>query len=191
MTKLAFTRDFYIPKEGASPVDCTGTDAAVYIYERGGAPCAIGFHGKAQKPDFHFRYRSAEARDNSVKSYLEGRKSTAEYKAKIREERTAPHTLKLGDILYTSWGYDQTNVDFYEVTRVIGSHSVEITPIAQSVATGEGGPSEGVVAVPGKYTGAPMMKRANSGNSIRIESYAHATKWDGRPKHQTGSNWGH
>lgn len=25
--------------------------------------------------------------------------------------------LKVGDVLYSSWGYDQTNVDFYVVTR--------------------------------------------------------------------------
>src|SRR5207245_2848035 len=28
--------------------------------------------------------------------------------------------LKVGDILSTCWGYDQTNVEFYAVTRVSG-----------------------------------------------------------------------
>lgn len=29
----------------------------------------------------------------------------------------------VGDILYTSWGYDQTNVDFYQVIRVSGKNA--------------------------------------------------------------------
>lgn len=28
------------------------------------------------------------------------------------------HSLREGDILYSSWGYDQTNVDFYQVMRI-------------------------------------------------------------------------
>jgi hypothetical protein len=43
---------------------------------------------------------------------------------------------KLGDILYSSWGYDQTNIDFYKVVKVsefsvwiqeLGKKIVEIT----------------------------------------------------------------
>lgn len=36
------------------------------------------------------------------------------------------HTLELGDILYSSWGYNQTNIDFYQVTKLIGKSMVEI-----------------------------------------------------------------
>ena len=28
------------------------------------------------------------------------------------------HSLREGNILYSSWGYDQTNVDFYQVVRI-------------------------------------------------------------------------
>lgn len=42
-----------------------------------------------------------------------------ERRAKSQHERAqASCTLKVGDIVNTSWGYDQTNVDFYAVTRV-------------------------------------------------------------------------
>ena len=45
-------------------------------------------------------------------------------------------TPKVGDILYSSWGYDQTNIDFYKVVKVsefsvwiqeLGKKIVEIT----------------------------------------------------------------
>lgn len=35
-----------------------------------------------------------------------------------REEPT--HELKEGDILDSSWGYEQTNVDFYRVEKILG-----------------------------------------------------------------------
>ena len=28
--------------------------------------------------------------------------------------------LKVGDVLRSSWGYDQTNVDYYEVVELVG-----------------------------------------------------------------------
>jgi len=28
------------------------------------------------------------------------------------------HGVKIGDIFYTSWGYDQTNIDYFEVVAV-------------------------------------------------------------------------
>lgn len=36
---------------------------------------------------------------------------------------------KVGDLFYSSWGYDQTNIDFYQVTKVLNK-SIELTPIA-------------------------------------------------------------
>jgi hypothetical protein len=44
-------------------------------------------------------------------------------KANVKEQRKARrdaivNPYKVGDILSVSWGYEQTNVDFYEVVRV-------------------------------------------------------------------------
>ena len=30
--------------------------------------------------------------------------------------------FKIGDILYRSWGYDQTNIDFYKITKITASY---------------------------------------------------------------------
>jgi hypothetical protein len=42
-----------------------------------------------------------------------------------RMKRQMPHSLKVGDILYSSWGYDQTNISFYVVTRTMTAHAGE------------------------------------------------------------------
>ena len=41
------------------------------------------------------------------------------------------HPLQIGSILYTSWGYEQTNIDFYQVIELIGTSTVVLREIAQ------------------------------------------------------------
>lgn len=52
----------------------------------------------------------------------------------MSETATTNKAPEVGDILYSSWGYDQTNIDFYKIVRAtdksvwiqkIGSRSVE------------------------------------------------------------------
>ena len=181
MRRMMMPRESYYPKDGsARPVDCGGTDASVFAYEKAGKFYAIAFHGKATKPDWHYSFRSEEQRASLIAEFISIRKSHAEYMTKRKTEKEKPHTLKVGDILSSTWGYDQTNIDYYQVTRVPGPMSVEITQIAA-----DSGPEVGFMtayckAAPGKFIGKPMIKRANSTNSVRIASYAHASPWDGK-----------
>ena len=57
---------------------------------------------------------------------IETNTSRIESKNKYKEERTNPHTLKVGDVLYCSWGYAQTNVDYFKVSEVIGKRIIII-----------------------------------------------------------------
>jgi hypothetical protein len=179
--RFQMNREFYLPKtETLAAVDCTGTDAAIWTYEAAGAVYAIGFHGKAQKPDFHHRFRDAARRSEHIAGYLEGRKSYAVSVAERKSKRSAPHTLKVGDVLVSSWGYDQTNIDYYQVTRVPGTATVEIRQIAKSSSGENGFMTADCTAARDNFIGEPMVKRANSENSVRIASYAHAHPWDGK-----------
>ena len=93
--------------------------------------------------------------------------------------------LKLGDILYSSWGYDQTNIDFYQVTRVLKA-SVEIRRISSKQGPEDGFMTASVTPVKDYFVGEPMVKRiayTQSGEpNVKIKSYAWAYIWDGRPK---------
>ena len=54
-------------------------------------------------------------------------------------------SIKVGDIFYTSWGYDQTNVDFYEVVGLTPSgKSVKLHSIAATSFDGRSRPCPGV-----------------------------------------------
>lgn len=105
---------------------------------------------------------------------------------------------KVGDILYSSWGYDQTNIDFYKVLAVTKA-SVKIAEIPSRVVA-DNGPSVSVMpdtnAAP---TGKVMTKRfrtdtwhgRSEGYRVKISDYATAHLWDGKPKSQTGAGYGH
>jgi hypothetical protein len=180
---MNFTREFYMPKASSlKPVDPQGTDAAVYTYEEGAALYAIAFYGKAAKPAWHYRFSKDDHRAKRIAEFIEGRKSRAKLMSERKAERAKPHSLKVGDVLVSSWGYEQTNVDYYEVIEVKGAATVVIREIAQEREATEWEQGK-AVPVPGHYIGEPMIKRASPDNAVRIASYAHAFKWDGRPRH--------
>ena len=186
------TRDWYKPKD-IDPVILHDPEVEYYAWDENGVPYAIGFGGKRSKPDFNYRFRTAEQRDAHIERWLNNQKAHSEYQAKRKAERAKPHTLKLGDILYTSWGYDQTNIDFYQVTKVIGKKMIEIREIGSKTVRNDGGGCDYVVAVRGSFLEGkkPMKKMAGPDNCVRIESYAHARPWDGEPKYETALGWGH
>lgn len=164
-------REYYVSK-GARKFSDRQSTAVVYTYEKGGYFQLIGFHGKAQKPDFHYRYPSKERREAKAREHFQSIRDREARAIADREKRNAEgHGLELGSILRCSWGYDQTNIDYYEVTKLLGRKKVEIREIAQ--ATSGDGWTGKCVPLPGEYTGKPMTKMAHGG-SVKVYSFAHA-----------------
>lgn len=54
--------------------------------------------------------------------------------------RINKYGVRVGDIFCSSWGYDQTNVDFFQVVALVGESSVRVRevnpPIIEEEATG-------------------------------------------------------
>jgi len=127
-------------------------------------------------------------------------------------ERTRTVGPEVGDVLVSSWGYDQTNIDFWRVVGLTASgKSVRIVPAGQRVVDYSKG-SERVV--PGELvTGADGMLGMTTslirwfevrswfqGRTMVEETWAvgvpagyknTAHLWDGRPVYQTAAGWGH
>lgn len=77
-------------------------------------------------------------------------------KQKKRKEMVNPY--KVGDLLYSSWGYDQTNVDFYQVTKV-GDKSVWVRPVASEMVQGtQGHDSSNVRPIKDDFRGEEIYK---------------------------------
>lgn len=87
--------------------------------------------------------------------------------------------FQIGDILYSSWGYDQTNVAFYRVIRVTAA-SVTMEPIGMDVV--ENGVMCGEATPNGIATSEKVLtKRVTKYGSVKIDSFEIARKWDGKP----------
>lgn len=102
------------------------------------------------------------------------------------------NTLKAGDVLYTSWGYDQTNINFYQVVRTVGKYSVELIEIMSEIDHSNTG-ADYVVARKDIYRldAQPRTHRVKNGDHVKIKSYATAYLWDGKPKYETALGYGH
>jgi hypothetical protein len=118
-TERLALRQAFIPK-GAQLVP--GPDGgAVYTYETAGKPYAVAFIGTAAKPVRHYSFSSLERRQAFVDDMHRGFVASAAHRASRSAAKSAwVNPLKVGEILYTSWGYDQTNVEFFAVTKVSG-----------------------------------------------------------------------
>jgi hypothetical protein len=87
--------------------------------------------------------------------------------------------LKPGVILYCSWGYDQTNIDFYLVVGMKNS-TVTLQEIGSKRVEGSDDfMSDKCVADPSVLIKAPFKKVVRS-PWIKMESYAFLHVWDGK-----------
>lgn len=104
--------------------------------------------------------------------------------------------VKVGDFFRCSWGYDQTNTDFYEVisrTR----WTVKVRQVMTSMVEDRGS-SVKVAPIPGSVharNGELLTKRLrltyNGVPAFKVASYADAYLWDCTPAYETAPGWGH
>jgi hypothetical protein len=97
-------------------------------------------------------------------------------------------SMKQGDILVSSWGYEQTNVDFYEVVKVTAK-TVTLVPIERKVQL-KGFMRYEAMPIPGSGKGKAFRRRIIDCFDVpacRITSYAIARLWNGEA--QEGSSY--
>lgn len=111
---------------------------------------------------------------------------------------------RVGDFLASSWGYDQTNVDFYRVLEVTPSgKSVRVQQWSSRIVRDDG-PQVYVVPgdqpatrpdySPGAEPGATLPARITLHrwqDGVTLDSCSSASPWNGRPMYQSGHGFGH
>lgn len=95
-----------------------------------------------------------------------------------------PEKIGIGAILRSSWGYGQTNVDYYQVTGMSPSgKTVTLREVAAIDVTqgqkGAGSMSGKKRALPDEFTGKPFQRRIGSNGRVKIKDYASASLWGG------------
>lgn len=104
--------------------------------------------------------------------------------------------VREGTIFESSWGYDQTNIDFYEVVSVAKSgKSVVLQQVGSHRQDEFDRPQVRVVPNRLRKVGDPFRRKLHDGYRgeawISITSYSGASIWDGTPGRETGAGWGH
>jgi hypothetical protein len=124
-----------------------------------------------------------------ITEYFQGIQDRQNRKNQEAEKRRSfVTTLKPGDIISESWGYDQTNINFYQVIEVNGKNTITIREIAATITeSGNMSMSGYTVPRPGEFLNdsKPIIKRVQPGLSngeyINIRSYSSGHLWDGKP----------
>ncbi len=182
--RLNLTREAYI-RRGADPLRDPQSDAVVYVYnDERGRPCAQVFSGKKAKPDWHYVFPNEEKRDAQIESHFKAARDRIAAAEARAEERRKPHTLKVGDIMVCSWGWEQTQVDFLQIVKTTKS-TVTVRRIRSEETEDAGRDCGRCVAVKDSFIdgGVETTYRANAENRLRITSYSNAYLWDGKSMH--------
>lgn len=139
---------------------------------------AIGYAGKSAKKAWHFRFPTEAGMRAYIHDFEERMARRAAYAAAQREERSKPHSLAVGDVLMASWGYDQTHIDYYQVTRVT-RRQVWVRPILQEKHEAESMQGD-CVPLPGQFSqrGGETRHTVCANNRVHIDSVRSASRVD-------------
>ncbi len=203
---MRLTRDFYRPSASVNAVmqelpEVPGSE--VYRYENNGHPVAMAFGGKRSKPDFHFRFPNEERREEKISEWASGQVSRADSMKASRKERNKPHDFKPGQLFYCSWGYDQTNIDYYKLVELKGKTMGYIVPIGAKTISSKP-PQEMVAPDPDYIREWDVLLRvdrdsAEKGKWKRLgpDGFSPSRHYHASPcepetaRYETSSGWGH
>ena len=142
---------------------------------------AMGFKGTAYKPFFYYRFKNIEQRIEFINKQIETLKSHESKGKASRKSPPASDHFMVGDVLYTSWGYDQTNVDWYQITKVKGK-SIWLRKIAEN-SSDAGNCSNGYTQPRrNEFIGGEFRKTVQKDGYISAD-FGSMRKWDGKAKY--------
>lgn len=166
--------------EGAERHEVEGGVYFTRVRAQGGFEL-VAFAGRAKRPCMNYWYRSREQRDEAARRFTANLAYSAAKKAAEREARkTQGRGLEIGDVLVSCWGYEQTNVDFYEVVALVGTKTVELRPIEQH-RTDTGYRTGDAMPARGQYIGEDVIRKQACEGSVRLSGFQRAYKWNGKP----------
>jgi hypothetical protein len=166
----------------------------VLKYETSRGPALKIWKPKAIKPHVNYYYASAEDREKEIQKEIASAQShiKAIHERKQSRKGTPEQVddVKIGDIFHFSWGYDQTNVDFYQVIDKRG-YMLTLREIdTQSTGVIGNGMADYCVAVKDSFVpdSKPFTKRMQFSSNvpyINMKSYGWCSLYDGKPTYRS------
>jgi hypothetical protein len=154
--------------------------------------------GKYQKEKclFFFGFKEESARDEKVSKEIDNITANLitlenEKAQKKEAQKNLVNPFKVGSLFYDSWGYDQTNIDFFQVVEV-KPKSLVLRKISQIQTESAGFMCEYVVANPDSFIGEPFvrpLKVSSNGKSVGVNAERSSRgllfEYHGQPKYQS------
>ena len=164
-------------------------DGAVQVvkYTLNDKPIAAIFRDKKKDPVAHYRYATPERREEAIQEQIKF--SIAHSKRKAERKAKPKADIQVGDILYTSWGWEQTNIDFYQVTKLVGKATAEYVKIGSKQLDATSWCSADVTPDP-SYRGEEIFRGRITSYGVSIDKVrGDARKTSLGSKHH--SSWGY
>lgn len=183
MTKREQMIQNYSSKSGATVESYRGATIISYASSNG-KPCVAIYTPfcKGVKPAYNYAFASDADRVKFIsetKTIIDRDTETAERRA--IENAAESEKIQAGSILYSSWGYDQTNIDFFKVLSR-KNNTVTMQKIGFKVESYNDHHMSGRKVADETVTdGEVMTKRINKFGNITLNSFAFCGVWDGRP----------
>ena len=89
--------------------------------------------------------------------------------------------MQPGSILYASWGWEQTNINFYQVIERKGAKTLILREVKANRDHNAHDMSGYCVAIPDAFIGDPIVCQYGRGGA-KVSDCQSAWLWDGKPK---------
>lgn len=146
------------------------------------------WRGRGLKSFIYNGYRTLEKRDADYERLINSeRNSLVEKETRRANDKAARAALEdpfpVGTVFYNSWGYDQTNVDWYEVSAVKGLRLTlrRIGCKASGYDSGECQPERGAYLE--SYQPVTKMVQISNGQPYVAAEFGAMSVWEGKPQY--------
>lgn len=153
----------------------------IITYDAASGPAVIAFR-TSHRPDHHWAFRTREEQSEYRETLIKKeQRNIEEDKARMQRAEEDRKKMQPGVILVTSWGWEQTNIDFhivlerkndFVIIQEIGQHR-EDTGFMQGTCTPN----------PDMKIGEPFRKKINKWGTINLESFMYTKIWEGQEQH--------
>ena len=160
---------------------------------------AIFYCGKSNKPLFHYKFKTVERmmfvineKINNIKANVDS-KNIKKAKAKeLNSTLQAKNHFYIGEVILNSWGWEQTNIEFYQVVG-LKNKQIIVRELAQKIDSVVGFMSENVVPIIDKFISDEITLKIKYVCWSEIpqviicnpKPFYYFHKWDGKPKYQS------
>ncbi len=168
-------------------------DDEVLVLKNENKLIAVAWSGKRSKYDWYFRFRDKKQMDKYISDYFCKLEDKARLKIESKEQKKKDKleffdSIQIGDIFVDSWGYDQTQNEFYKVTKKLKA-SIKVVKIGSKTVANYTSALL-VEPVPDAVISEEITKVPQDGY-IATRSFSCALPWNGKPLHETAPGWGH